>query len=291
MMDFAPTLHRLRDMLRAPACLILALIASPALARHSPEIGTITAITVRYETQSVKEMGSSSSRGSYHYVERVVAASEEGVEREYVNPESGEDRPLADWHLPVRVLERPDGTLVITNRAEMEARRDHFLQEAEIPVEACGSWYFTWNAFQVECDPDSVLSTIAYLDIQPQILAEGALYQHDKALRPGTLSIVAVEGEGTTYRTQMPVSPDAIRLESAEGDVVVGEIMRDPITLEEAIAARRGDIVEGTVTVTLTADPDGVVHTRTVELEVDYTDSEGVVEHTTARRTTTRRRE
>lgn len=274
-------------MLRALACLAAALLPTQAHAQHAPQVGDTAMVTIGYETQSESGTGSSSSSGSFQYLERVLAMSPDGVEREYSHPAS-EEAPLAAWHLPVRILERPDGELVIANRPEMESRRDRFMQEAEIPREACGSWYFTWNAFQVECDPDSILATIAYLDIQPDVLAEGASYVTENALAAGTLSIVASEAGGTTYRAQMPVDPDAIRLERAEQSVVVGEIMREPVTLEEAIAQRLGDRVEGTITVTLVAHPTGEVHTRTAELDVEYTDSEGV-ERMTARRTTARR--
>jgi len=64
----------------------------------------------------------------------------------------------------------------IANREEMLARLDHFLTEAKISREACGSYYFTWTAFKIECDPDSVLGTVAAINLGIIPLEDGAYY-------------------------------------------------------------------------------------------------------------------
>ena len=81
-MDFTPRSSRSRGVFRILACLAAMSLAAPANAERTPQVGDTTAITIRYETQSERESGSSSSRGSFRYIERVLAVSLEGVERE-----------------------------------------------------------------------------------------------------------------------------------------------------------------------------------------------------------------
>lgn len=147
------------------ATFLLVSVSGEAFAQ-SPfdRVGDEYRITLVYSTESKGDGSSSSSNGSHEYVERIDAVRDDGVERVFdLPPELTAEERLLNWQFPVRVLEADDGTLSLLNREEMVARRDLWLADAKISPEACGSWYFTWNAFQVECDPDAVLETISHL--------------------------------------------------------------------------------------------------------------------------------
>jgi len=61
----------------------------------------------------------------------------------------------------------------------------------------------------------------------------------------------------------MPVDPDAVRRARAESDVVVGEIMNKPVSLDAALRERAMEIISGTISVAFETDPAGNVRRRT----------------------------
>lgn len=202
--------------------------SAPALAQGIPTVGDVTDIVIRYETETETFQAASglppstgSSRGSYHYVDRVLAVSESGIEREISLPHTGEEVPLVVWEFPVSVLERPDGSLELRNREELIARRDHFMAEAEIPMEACGTYYFTWNIFQINCDPESILPTLVTFNLQPIGLTEGATFEHVGAASAGTIALVEETASSLTYQAIMPIDADEVRREKAETAVII----------------------------------------------------------------------
>ena len=175
--------------------------------------GDVFRITRSYSSESEGDNGSSSSsRGDYEYVERVDAVGPEGTERTFdITLDPGDERRLIEWQFPARVLVAPDGTLELLNRDDLERRRNAWLETAEIPADACGSWYFTWNAFQVECDPETILETVRSITIQPPNLSEGEPYYHPMALSPGPLVTEHSTGDGSNYSVVLEVDPDAVR--------------------------------------------------------------------------------
>ena len=216
---------------------LLICLSAPVCAEGLEEkTGDEFRITLFHESESKGENGSSSSSsGGHEYLERILAIRPDGVERLYDIPlPADDDHRLINWQFPVRVFEADDGSIQILNRAELEQRRDAWLQAAKIPAEACGTWYFTWNAFQVECDPDEIIETIRAVKIQPENLSVGGLIDHPAALRPGQLTKVADEGVGGSYVATMPVNPDYFHRAEAQSDVVVGEIMKEPVSFESA---------------------------------------------------------
>lgn len=74
----------------------------------------------------------------------------------------------------------------------------------------------------------------------------------------------------------MDIDPDAVRRARAETDVVVGEISRKPLTLDQAMAARSKDAISGTVLVRFETDSARQVFRKTeiTKLETKKADGE-----------------
>lgn len=227
-------------------------------------VGATYDITQSYRTESTRsDGGSSSSSGVDGFTERVIAVTSDGVEVEFDlgRTATAEDR-ARQWQLPARVLKPTDGSLALLNADEMEARLTKWLESAEIPREACGHWIFTWNAFKIECDPQSVLPTFEAFNLT----RDGA-------------SI-----------TEKPVDAEAVRRQRAESDVVVAEVTgSEPLTLEAALQARAGESVSGVVKTTLEADGEGRIVRRTQLTTLEIVDARGTREQTTSTEVTERR--
>lgn len=194
----------------------------------------------------------------------MIAVDSDGVVLQYDIPlEDGEERPSIHWQYPARVRKSDTTTLTLLNRVEMEARCDKWLELAAIPADACGEWYFTWNAFQVECDPDDTLAFLTDFDMTPDGLRTGALLVIDGALEPASLQETAAYEGGTTYVAKAAVDPDQIREERAFTDVIVSGFMQENLTYEDARAKRQTEAISGTIVVTLKTDATGVVQQRT----------------------------
>ena len=254
--------------------ILSAMICAPVLAQEPlKQAGESFRITVFHESKSKGETSSSSSSGGHEYIERIIATSEAGVERIYDVPrDPDEESRLIDWQFPVQVFEAKDGELRIVNRGDLEARRDAWLDVAEIPAEACGTWYFTWNAFQVECDPDAILETIRTINIQALRLKEGEPFTHPAASQPGNLQLLAKDG--SKFRVEMIVDEDYFHRSEAKSDVIVGEIMREPVTFKEAYERRKAEKITGSIEVVLTATETGrvvrqVTSIKTTKIEID----------------------
>lgn len=131
-------------------------------------------------------------------------------------------------------------------------------------VGSLGLWAmdFTWNAFRIECDPDSVIDTINAFDLRVSELREGAFYSDNNATAPGRLVRKASEARVFTFTVELQVDPDVVHRARAESDVVVGEITKKSVLLEAALLERRKEHVSGTVSVTLEIDDAGRVQRR-----------------------------
>lgn len=272
--------------MRLHSFFVLSVICSaPILAQEPDErAGDSFRITVFHESRSEGKTGSSSSSGGHEYIEQVVAVSQGGVERIYDVPrEADEDLQLTEWQFPVHIFEATNGELEIVNRSDLEARRDAWLAAAEIPSDACGTWYFTWNAFQVECDPDAILETIRTIKIQPERLDDGASFSHPAAIQTGTLQLLA--NEGSKFHASMSVDADYFHRAEAQSDVIVGKIMKEPVTFEEAFARRKTEQIIGTIEVVLTVSESGRVLRQVTSIETTKIDAHGETEQATSTET------
>ncbi|MDI1327472.1 MAG: hypothetical protein PSV23_11820 [Brevundimonas sp.] len=258
--------------------------AQPAVQDH---VGDVYELRLKNTTESSTDDGSSgSSQSGGLLVERVVAVRDDGVELEFdLPPEATAEDRAGDWQWPARVLKSPDGSLHLLNAAELETRIDAWLVAGGMPREACGHWIFTWNAFKIECDPHSVIGTLAPFDLRIGDLRDGASYAERGGLGPVLLRMRPADAGGSAFVAETPINPEFVRRERAESDVVVAEIMGEPKTLDDALQARAADDVTGEITTTFTTDAGGRVVRRTTVTTLTTTDAEGVVERSTSTRT------
>lgn len=105
----------------------------------------------------------------------------------------------------------------------------------------------------------------------------------------GKLARKAVGSEGATFTVELPVDPDGVHRARAESDVVVGEIMGKPVSLDAALAKRAKEVVSGTISVTFELDPAGNVRRRIKVTKLDIAGLDGPSETQTVTETLERR--
>jgi hypothetical protein len=241
----------------------VALIVTSNAWAESSKIGQEIEIRKSYQTVESTDDNSSSASSNGHdtIVERVVAVRDDGMEFVYDLPKNTakEDRQR-DWQLPARVYKSHDGSLNLLNADELNGRLEKWLKAAKWDRSVCGKWIFTWNAFYIDCDPQSVLKTISAFDLNSVGINEGDLYSEPGTLASGILTVEKSSANSKTLLTEMKIDPDYIRRTSAESDVAVGKIMQKPITLEDAIQARSSEKISGTVAITF--ELDGSAHIK-----------------------------
>lgn len=281
-------------MLRFLALAVTVLICAES-ARAQPvfqdHVGDAYELRLTSTTETSTDDGSSgSSRSGGLLVERVAAVRDDGLELEFDLPPgtTAEDR-AREWQWPARMLKSPDGSLHLLNAPDMKARIDAWLVTGGMSREACGHWIFTWDAFKIECDPVSVIDTLAAFDLRYGDLRDGALYAERGGLGPVALQMENADPEGSAFIAETPIDPDFVRRERAESDVAVAEIMGEPRTLDEALQARTADQVTGEITTTFTTDASGRIVRRTTVVTLTTTNAEGVAERSTSTRTVERK--
>lgn len=241
-------------------------------------------ISQSHETTEETGDGLSSGRSSGRDVllERVIGVRDDGVELEYDLPRSAPPQERAPfWQLPMRVLKPTRGPMQVLNAAELEARLDKWLEAFGLTRADCGRWVFTWNAFRVECDPNSMLSWIGTFDLRHPDIYEGASYADPEAIGSGRLVRAADGPKGQTFTVVLQADPDVFRRGRAAGDVVAGEILRKPVTLEAALRERAKEEVSGTIAVTFDTDPVGKVWRRRKVARFAIVGPDGQVERRT----------
>jgi hypothetical protein len=257
----------------------------------SPQVGAEYELSKGYETSQQTSDGSSSgsSNGRDIILERVTAVRETGLELEYDLPKdaTAEDRARS-WQFPARIFKPLKGPIQLLNGQELERRLEGWLKAAKWTREICGRWIFTWNAFRIECDPQSVIKTIEAFDLRSIMLSEGAPYREIEALAPGTLAKKAAGPNGATFAVVMDLDPDAIRRARAEADVAVGEMMQKPVAPDAALRERAKESISGTISVTFETDSAGGVWRRTKVTKLETKKSSGQTESEIATETVER---
>jgi hypothetical protein len=258
---------------------------------QAPQVGDTYEITL---VKDSVQQGSNGSSGSTHdkdtIIEQVTGVRADGLELQYDLPNTTTaDERARIWQFPVRVFKPFGGPAHLLNGPELEARLDGWLKAASLSRTACGHWIFTWNAFLIECDPQSVIKTVQSYDLRSANLREGGLYQDSDAGSSGTLARKAGGLDGEIFAAEMPVDADAVRRVRAESDVVVGEIMKKPVSFDAALHEREGEVVSGTILVAFETDPAGNVRRRTKVTKLDIKRPDGRSETQTVTETLERR--
>lgn len=142
----------------------------------------------------------------------------------------------------------------------------------------CGRWIFTWNAFRIECEPESVIADIEAINLLSADIREGVEYRYPHTLGAGNLVRESEGPEGSTFLVILQVDGDAIRKLRAEGDVAVGEMMREPVTLKAALRERSKEAVTGTVEIRINVDVAGNPVRRTVVTKLQTVQPDGASE-------------
>ena len=253
-------------------------VASAALAQEQSSSAPtlpVDRIGDAYEISLKSVSGSSGPNGSKGssednsaLVERVVGLQNDGVVLEFDLPPttSAEDR-ARQWEFPVRVFKAPGRPFQLLNTPELASRVRSWLTSAGLSDAACGHWIFTWTAIKIECDPQSVLQTLAPFDLRLGDLRDGAPYSEPGTLGSAPLRSLPRTGPGATFVTDLQVDPEAVRGERAEADVAVAEMMHRPqVSLAAALQSRAAEQISGTIEVTIEVDPSGRLERR-VEVE------------------------
>jgi hypothetical protein len=269
----------------------------PAVAAHTatpppaPHVGDTYEITL---VRDSARQGSGGSSGSSHdqdtIIERVIGVRADGLELEYDLPKAATaDERARDWKFPARVLKPLGGPAQLLNGPELEVRLESWLKSAGLPRSACGHWIFTWNAFRIECDPQSVIKEVQAFDLSSTDLREGAPYQETGARGSGRLARKAGVSDGAIFNVELPVDPDAVRRARAESDVALGEIMNKPVSIEAALQERAKETVSGTIWVEFETDASGNVRRRTKVTKLNIKESDNRSETQTVTETLERR--
>src|SRR5665213_1471071 len=147
----------------------------------------------------------------------------------------------SNWQFPARVFKPFGGPAQLLNGPELETRVGGWPKAAGWSRTVCGHLIFTWNAFRIECDPQSVMKTVQSFDLRSADVREGAPYQETEARSSGKLARKEAGPDGAILAVDMPVDPDGVRRARAESDVAVGEIMNKPVSLGAALVERAGE--------------------------------------------------
>lgn len=248
-----------------------------------PRVGDTFEIRHKYQTEDQSNDGATgSSRGHTTIVERVIGVRNDGLELEYDLPkDTTEEDRAREWQFPARIFRPFSGPAQLLNRAELEARIDSWLKRWKMTREACGNWAFTWNAFKIECDPQSIIAAMEEYNLWVAGLAEGIPYRTPQAREAVPLKRIAGSNPAT-FIAEMAVDPDKYRQEQAQGDVIVSQILGKPKTLDEALRTRSSETVSGSITVTFNTDGSGRIRQRTELVKLNIQGPGGKVETKTS---------
>ena len=279
------------------AAAIAALLSLTLEVRAEPsqpavQVGDTYEITmIRKSSQQGDNGSSATSFDKDILVERVTAVRADGLELEYDLPKAAtSDERRDNWRFPARVFRPRDGPLQLLNGPELDSRIDAWLKTAGWSRAACGRWIFTWNAFQIDCNPKAVLKTIEPFDLRFVQLEDGRSYQDPSARGPGALAKKTGGPDGATFAVEMEADPDVVRRARAESDVAVGEMMKKTVSLEAALSDHAKEAVSGTISTTFDTDSAGDVRLRTTVTKLQIKPPDGLSETRSVTETVERRR-
>jgi len=269
------------------ALALAAALIETAAATPSPSVGDAVQITTSRETEEHgnrvdSKRGTSTDRDSY--VERVAAVRPDGVVLEYDLPENATtDDRASNWQFPFQILKADDGTVRLLNAPELAVRVDRWLKTAGMSHTVCGKLIFTWNAFRVDCDPQSTIRWLATVTLADGLQA-GNTFTDPDARAPTLLRRVSADRLVAT----LEIDPAIIRRQRAQADVGVAELSHKVLTLNEALKAHEAEMITGTITVTFDLDAAGRTRQRTRVETVQVAWPNGRIDTQTVTNTLTR---
>jgi hypothetical protein len=275
----------------AVALILPAIVGHAAPPSHGPQVGDTYEIIRDKETSQKTSLGGTSrARDRDTIVERVIGARDGGLELEYDLPgdATAQDRARS-WQFPARIFKPSQGASQLLNGPAMEVRVEGWLKAAQLDRTACGRWIFTWNAFRIECDPQSVIPALEQFELGPDDLRDGAAYRDPRARESAPVTRKATGADGATFVVEMAVDPDQVRRGHAETDVVVAQLQGKTLSLEDAVQARQADDIAGTITTTFETDSAGRVRRRTTVAKVETKKPNGQLEDQTVTETVERK--
>ena len=278
----------MRLALLALASILPSLAACAPPGPRAPQVGDTYEIATDRESSEQSTDGSTSSSSDRDAISaRVLAVRDGGVALEYDFPKDTQpDERASTWQLPARVFRPAHGPIQLLNRAELEMRVDPWLKKAGMARAACGHWIFTWNAFRIDCDPDSAVKIIEGFDPAPPELRDGALYRDPDALGPAPLKKSA---DDKAFVVELAIDPERVRKERAETDLTVAEISRKKLTLEDALHAHADEAISGTIAIRFEVDSAGEVRRQITVTTIKITTPNGRSDTRTVTQTLERR--
>ena len=228
-------------------------LGATAPTRTDPHVGDVFIISRNVETT---EEGPNNSNGSStdhdDLVERVIRISDAGVELEYdLSKDTSKEDRARQWQFPARILRTRDGQIRLLNANQIVARAASWLRAAGLTSAACGKWYFTWDVFQITCDPQSVIGTIEGFNLGPAHLMVGSSYQETEALGP---VLLRAKGGPSILFGEGAINPEIVRRARAKSDVVAAEVLRKPISLADALKSHSREQISGSIAITFKLD-------------------------------------
>jgi hypothetical protein len=259
-------------------CAVLSVsIVAPADAKAGE---THEIVRVQNSSYTTGDAGTGSSHDQDAIIERVIQRTDAGVEVEYDFPKSTtKEERAGTWQLPARILKRPDGSMQLLNASELQARVDRWLKSAHLNREACGHLIFTWNAFRIECDPQSVIRMAQAFDLGGPQVHDGALYRDPAALQPAALVRKSATSERATYSVVLPIDPEQVRNEEVQTDLGVAEITRKKLERADAVRNHANEQISGTIAIDFDANAAGEVWRRTRVTNIEIKPADGQIEH------------
>ncbi|MEO9601616.1 hypothetical protein [Parasphingorhabdus sp.] len=260
------------------AFLLLGLSPLLPLKASERQAGNVYELRLSYKTSSLNSEGrqTGSSSGHQTMIERVIAVTPEGVELEIDLPT--DEARAREWKFPARIFKPKNGPLRLLNEPELEERLEAWLKKADWTREICGQWIFTWNAFFIDCDPQSAISIFEDHSLESSKYFEGAEFMVEGASGSANLETAMSEAGEAVLTARLPIDPDYVCRKQAESDVVVGQIMGEEVTLADATERRCRDDLAGTITETyFPAAEDNhpkrvrVSHLTTIDVDGDKT--------------------
>ena len=271
-------------------CMMLGLLCA-----HPAQGGTVDTVEpgIRfelrqsYETKDMRgDFESGSSHGHSTMIEQVIALRDGGIELVYDEVDASNRR---QWQFPIRVFKPANGAFVLLNAAELEARVDPWLAKANWTREICAQWIFTWNAFKIDCDPQSALELVNGYSLWQDNLRAEAPFQTEGLKGAPPLKLERSDANGSVYVVTGSLDPDQLKLKKAETAVIVARISGEVITQEKALESLVNVEISGTMTVRFVVTSAGLVMKRIDQTEVRTTE-DGEVEVSIATTTLERKR-